>query len=185
MPEISRFFGITIRMFIDEHNPPHFHAVYAGAEALIGIDPIEVLRGDLPPRAVSMVLEWAAVHQRRLMRNWELLRSEESPHKIAPLRQRSTEMFPRVTGVRHLKDYVLELTFCDGVKANIDFRNRVVGRGGILAPLQDIDFFKQVKVDTEVGTLVWPNEVDFCPDVLYSEATGKPLPVLEATEQLS
>jgi hypothetical protein len=55
---------------------------------------------------------------------------------------------------------------------------RIVGCGGVFAPLQDIDFFKQVKVDPEIDTLVWPNEVDFCPDVLYSEATGTPLPEL-------
>jgi len=46
-------------------------------------------------------------------------------------------------------------------------------------PLQDMDFFTKVKVDLEIGTLVWPNEVDLCPDVLYSETTGAPLPESE------
>lgn len=82
-------------------------------------------------------------------------------------------MFPRVTAVRHLKDYELELRFTDGTVAAIDFQRRVQGRGGVLAPLESIDFFKQVAVDGEAGTLVWPNGVDFCPDVLYAEATGK------------
>jgi hypothetical protein len=49
----------------------------------------------------------------------------------------------------------------------------------MLAPLSDVDFFSRVQVDPEAGTLVWPNGVDFCPDVLYSLATGEPLPVLE------
>jgi hypothetical protein len=53
-----------------------------------------------------------------------------------------------------------------------------VGRGGVFAPLEDVEFFKKVTVDPEIGTLVWPNGVDFCPDVLYSQATGKPLPEL-------
>ncbi|GAH17369.1 unnamed protein product [marine sediment metagenome] len=88
-------------------------------------------------------------------------------------------MFPRIAEVRHIEGYRLELIFTSGEKAEIDFRDRIVGRGGIFAPLENIDFFKRVKVDPEIGTLVWPNEVDFCPDVLYSEATGKPLPILE------
>ncbi len=86
MPEISRFFGIVIRMYFDDHDPPHFHALYTDTEAQIGIDPIHVLRGNLPTRAVSMVLEWAALHQHKLMENWTRLRSEQPPEKIPPLR---------------------------------------------------------------------------------------------------
>lgn len=82
-------------------------------------------------------------------------------------------MFPRVTGVRHVKDYRLEVRFSDGTIAEIDFRERIVGRGGVFEPLQQVEFFAQVAVDPEAGTLVWPNGVDFCPDVLYAEATGK------------
>jgi len=88
-------------------------------------------------------------------------------------------MFPRVTGVRHIRDYRLELTFADGVRAELDFRDRIVGRGGVFAPLEDIEFFRRVEVDPDAGTLVWPNEVDFCPDMLYAAATGTPIPVLE------
>jgi len=84
-------------------------------------------------------------------------------------------MFPRVRAIRHLKDYELEITFSDGTVATLDFRRRVVGRGGVFAPLENVDFFAQVTVDQEAGTLVWPNGVDFCPDVLYAEATGKPI----------
>ena len=88
-------------------------------------------------------------------------------------------MFPRVKQVRHLREYRLELSFTDGVKGELDLKERVIGRGGVFTPLQDIDFFKRVKVDPEAGTIVWPNEVDFCPDVLYSLVTGKPIPVHE------
>jgi hypothetical protein len=88
-------------------------------------------------------------------------------------------MFPRVTGVRHVRDYKLELTFADGVRAELDFRDRIVGRGGVFAPLEDITFFRRVEVDPDAGTLVWPNGVDFCPDMLYAAATGTPIPVLE------
>ena len=91
-------------------------------------------------------------------------------------------MFPRIAQVRHIEAYRLELTFKNREKAELDFRHRVVGRGGIFAPLEEIDFFKRVQVDPEIGTLVWPNGIDFCPDVLYSEATETPLPEPEAIE---
>ena len=88
-------------------------------------------------------------------------------------------MLPRIADVRHVQGYWLELTFTDGTRARLDFRDRIVGRGGVFTQLEELEFFKRVRVDPEVGTLVWPNEVDFCPDVLYSEATGIPLPVAE------
>ena len=89
-------------------------------------------------------------------------------------------MFPRIADVHHIEEYRLELTFDNGERAELDFKDRIVGRGGIFTSLEQVDFFKRVEVDAEVGTLVWPNEVDFCPDVLFSAATGKPLPESEA-----
>ncbi|MCA9185636.1 MAG: DUF2442 domain-containing protein [Pirellulaceae bacterium] len=82
-------------------------------------------------------------------------------------------MFPRVTGVRHISDYELQISFTDGTVANLDFRSRIAGRGGVFTALQDLNVFAQVRVDHEAGTIVWPNGVDFCPDVLYAEAMGK------------
>ncbi len=86
---------------------------------------------------------------------------------------------PRLTVVRHIEAYRLELTFKNGEKAELDFTDRIVGRGGIFAPLEEMGFFKRVTVDPEIGTLVWPNGVDFCPDVLYSKAMGKSIPETE------
>ena len=88
-------------------------------------------------------------------------------------------MFPRVKQVRHIGRYRLELRFSDGVTGELDFEDRVVGRGGVFRPLEDLSFFQQVRVDAEAGTIVWPNDVDLCPDVLYSLVTGKPIRVLE------
>ena len=88
-------------------------------------------------------------------------------------------MFPRVKQVRQLEEYRLELSFTDGTKGELDFKARVLGRGGVFRPLEDIDCFTRVKVDPEAGTIVWPNGVDFCPDVLYSLVTGKPIRTLE------
>ena len=86
-------------------------------------------------------------------------------------------MFPRIVGVRHLHDYVLHLMFANGEGADLDLAERVLGRGGVFTPLEEVSFFAQVAVDPEVHTLVWPNGVDLDPDVLYSEATGTPLPI--------
>ena len=80
---------------------------------------------------------------------------------------------------RVLGDYRLELSFTDGTTGELDFRDRVVGCGGVFVPLEDITFFREVAVDPEAGTIFWPNDVDFCPDVLYSLVTGKPIRVLE------
>ena len=85
MPEVSRFFGIIIRMYYDDHPPPHFHAIYGEQEVQVGIDPIVVLNGQLPRLAISMVIEWAAVHQQELMRNWQRLETDRSVVRIAPL----------------------------------------------------------------------------------------------------
>jgi hypothetical protein len=85
MPEISRFFGIIIAMFYDEHSPPHFHARYGDAQAVIEILSLRVLEGGLPPRALGLVIEWASQHQEALLRNWQLTRDERPPEKIAPL----------------------------------------------------------------------------------------------------
>jgi hypothetical protein len=89
-------------------------------------------------------------------------------------------VFPRIMQVCYIREYRLELTFADGVRAEMDFRKKVVGRGGVFKPLEDLEFFRQVRVDSEGGTLTWPNAVDLDPDVLYSEATGTPIPMVEA-----
>jgi hypothetical protein len=101
MPEISRFFGIIIRIFYSDHAPPHFH-----------------------------------------------------------------------------HDYVLELTFSDGSSGRVGWRERLekANPAGVSGPLRDPTFFAQVELWAEAGTIRWPNDADICPDVLSSEATGRPLP---------
>jgi hypothetical protein len=85
-------------------------------------------------------------------------------------------MFPDVKSVRYLHDYQLELTFADGVNGRIDFAPWIVGQGGVFAPLEDKNFFAQVSVNVDIGTIVWPNDVDFDPEVLYSHVTGRQIP---------
>ena len=85
MPEISRFFGIVIKMFFDDHNPPHFHAFYGEHEALIDIHHLAVFAGTLPPRALGLVIEWATLHQRELLADWTRAREQQSLERIDPL----------------------------------------------------------------------------------------------------
>ena len=85
MPEISRFYGIIIRMFYNDHNPPHFHVIYQNDEALIGIKTLEVLEGRLPKRAKTLAIEWAIEHRDELLNNWQKARDHETLDKIEPL----------------------------------------------------------------------------------------------------
>ena len=85
MPQISRFFGIIISMFYDEHNPPHFHASYGEYQAEISINDLTVLVGKLPSRALGLVVEWASMHQEELMNNWRNIENGDLISKIPPL----------------------------------------------------------------------------------------------------
>lgn len=85
MPELSRFFGVVIRMYFGDHEPPHFHAVYGEHEALIEIETLAIYRGGLPRRALGMVLEWAVLRRHELRQDWELAQRGEPLRAIAPL----------------------------------------------------------------------------------------------------
>lgn len=85
MPEISRFFGIVIAMFHSDHAPPHFHVRYGDQRALVAIETLTVLRGKISPRALGLVVEWAARHERELLEDWELARGQQPLRAIEPL----------------------------------------------------------------------------------------------------
>jgi len=85
MPVLSRFFGIVIVMYWEDHSPPHFHAKYSGDEAMIDIRTGEEIRGSLPRRALSMVNEWRELHVAELMDDWERARQRRPLSYIAPL----------------------------------------------------------------------------------------------------
>lgn len=84
MPEISTFYGIIITMFIQEHNPPHFHVRYNEYRALIDIQTGE-LTGNLPRRVIALVYEWLDEHKDELMENWNRIGRGEELKKIKPL----------------------------------------------------------------------------------------------------
>ncbi len=84
MPEISRFYGIVIYIFYDEHNPPHFHAEYSGNKAIITIKE-GIVKGTMPKRALKLIFEWMEKNQEKLLENWELSLKGEPLNKIEPL----------------------------------------------------------------------------------------------------
>ena len=81
MPEVARFYGIVVKMFFGDHPPPHFHAVYGEHVGLFNIDTLEMIEGDLPNRAKSLIVEWAHLHKEALKQMWE---SQEF-RKLPPL----------------------------------------------------------------------------------------------------
>jgi len=86
MPEICRFFGIKIRIYFDDHAPPHFHATYEGVDCVIDIQRLSVIAGELSPRAMGLVIEWATLHKEELIQAWNRAQQNEAPGKIEPLR---------------------------------------------------------------------------------------------------
>jgi hypothetical protein len=85
MPELSRFFGIIVRMYFNDHAPPHFHASYGEHEALIAIDSLSVVRGYLPRRALALAVEWALYHRDELWADWALAMEGKPLADIEPL----------------------------------------------------------------------------------------------------
>lgn len=88
MPEISTFFGIKASLYYADHNPPHFHAEYAGNKALISIQDAAVIKGALPNRQLKLVLAWCILYQEELMEDWELVKSGNEPKPIPPMEKR-------------------------------------------------------------------------------------------------
>lgn len=85
MPEISRFYGIIIYMFYNDHNPPHFHIEYGEYKAVVNFEE-EIIKGHMPNRALKLVFEWVSLHKDELIKNWELARSGMPLNKIEPLK---------------------------------------------------------------------------------------------------
>jgi hypothetical protein len=85
MPEISRFFGVLITMNYNDHAPPHFHVRYGRKKALVSIENPTILKGNLPPRVLGFVIEWATLHNAELEDNWNRARQQSPLESIEPL----------------------------------------------------------------------------------------------------
>jgi hypothetical protein len=89
MPEICRFFGIVIRMFVETgmpHHLPHFHVYYQNSTAVFLIDPVEMIAGNLPRKERRLVEAWAEMHGGEMIENWRRLQDGKLPLKVVPLR---------------------------------------------------------------------------------------------------
>lgn len=82
MPEVARFYGIVIKVFFGDHSPPHFHAIYGEYNALVSIESLELIEGDLPNRAEKLVLEWSVLYQQDLLQMW----NTQEFRKLPPLK---------------------------------------------------------------------------------------------------
>lgn len=168
MPRSSEFFGVVIFMYYNDHNPPHFHAEYAGSEALIAIETLETLEGGLPRRPTAFVLEWAALHREALRRNWERARNGLPLAPIDPLsREEHVMLRPvRVRAAQPLEQYHVRLEFTDGSVRDMDLEPYL--HGPIFEPIRaDEQVFRSMRVDPRGGTITWDNGADIDPDVLY------------------
>ena len=85
MPELSRFYGVVIKMYYNDHNPPHFHAEYGSDQVVVDANTLGIMGGRLPPRATGLVMEWAAQHQEDLLHAWKQARNMEPLNRIDPL----------------------------------------------------------------------------------------------------
>lgn len=85
MPTISMFYGIIIRMYNDEHLPPHFHAIYSGGYALFNFEG-EIIKGELPKKQTRLIQAWTEIHREELEANWKLIEDGEQLIKIDPLK---------------------------------------------------------------------------------------------------
>ena len=85
MPELTRFLGIIIAMYYNEHRPPHFHAKYDGHQIMVNIETGEIMEGSFPRRAMALVREWRLLHREELLEDWRLAELRKPLNKIDPL----------------------------------------------------------------------------------------------------
>ncbi len=168
MPRLSEFYGIAIYMYFVDHNPPHFHAIYAEYEALICVDDGSIIRGELPKTAMRLVEQWRTLHYDELtgptLRNLQRCQGSILSSNVLGM-----AIMPRVTDVEHHGDRALRVTFSDGLVRELDFGSRLPG---ILATTDDDLAFADATVDTVAGTVCWPNGIDLDPDVLHGDQTS-------------
>ena len=157
LPEVSRFFGIAIRFYYNDHEPAHFHAVYGEQEALIEIASLAVLRGELPRRALAhWILEWASLHHSDLRANWENARlGVYDPNRAVRLRVGGTSQWHWFVSpsAKPLSGFHVEITLTTGEIVERDLRPLL--NGPVFASVRtDEAQFRLVRAEN--GSLVWP-----------------------------
>lgn len=160
MPVLSIFFGIVIRMWHDDHPPPHIHAAYQGFEALIDIRSGIILEGHLPKKAAKIFKSGVRSIKKSCPEIGNLLNAMNLWNVFQEL-----IMMVKITDVRYIGDFKLALSFSDGSKGVFDGRTLLGRKGSLLEPLKDEGFFKRVYV--EAGALSWPHGLELSPGSLW------------------
>jgi Domain of unknown function (DUF4160)/Protein of unknown function (DUF2442) len=157
-------------MYYNDHGPPHFHVVYNEFKAVIGINDLSILFGDLPPKAVGLVMEWALLHKASSWRTGIFLNRSS---RLVPLPHWNGRdgMYFDVTQAKLGANHLVTLEFEDGSVGRVDLRT-YVQEGTVFSKLKDPAYMQSMRI--EYGTLVWgQGEVDIAPEALYEQATGR------------
>ena len=85
MPVVSAFYGMIIRIYYDDHNPPHFHVSYGDKEVVVAIESGKILSGRLPIRLKNAIRERHVLHKKELLAAWRAVRLMKKPNRIKPL----------------------------------------------------------------------------------------------------
>lgn len=169
VPRIGEFYGIVIGMYYREHGVPHFHATYAGETVVVSIDTGDVIAGNVPPRTLRLVQEWALCISKSC--------AATGPGRAKTLRWSASTRSPsiqlmdvaahlhRVIELEVTGEHRLRVAFDDGLNGEID-ASKWVWRG-VFQPLRDPRYFAQVDLDRQLGTFTWPNGADVAPETLH------------------
>lgn len=165
MPRLSSFYGIVIYLYIRDHGVAHVHAWHGDDRAVVEVATGRLLAGNLGPRQA------AAPGPNCIERSY--WRPGSAPGRAAARYHRRAHMnvyppTPVVVGVAVIRPHVMRLLFDDGVVRDLQYTPSET-RGSMVKPLADPDYFAQVRVDGEAGTVVWPNGLDLAPEVLHGD----------------
>ena len=172
MPVVATFYGIVVRMYYNDHGPPHFHVEHGGDRATFDFNG-ELTAGELTsPRARPLVVSWAALRRGSLRTTG--VAAEPASHLSAsrPFDSlRSMVALPAVVQAEYVNAYRIHVAFSDGSENTIDFSQWFVGP--VFEPLKDVSYFRRFFIDG--GTIAWPNGADIAPETLYA-VTGRLVP---------
>jgi hypothetical protein len=157
MPTIAWFYGIAIRMYVRDHPPPHFHAIYGEHEALVAIETGAVIDGALP--------QTAALSSRNgcWRDRTNCVRIGAAPARASNRKRSQVSMLAKVVRLEKLSDFRLRVRFNDGSEGVHDFAAMVDEPGPMVDPLRDETYFARVFL--EFGAPTWPNGFDLAPEM--------------------